>query len=67
MPLKQIKPLLTDKTPEGIITLLKEKSSEIESKIKKLEHLQRMIRTKVKLTEQALETDFSSVSLQPIR
>ena len=34
VPLKQIKPLLTDKTPEGIITLLKEKSSEIESKIK---------------------------------
>ncbi|MED3333283.1 MerR family transcriptional regulator [Bacillus velezensis] len=64
VPLKQIKPLLTDKTSEGIITLLKEKSSEIESKIKKLEHLQRMIRTKVKLTEQALETDFSSVSLQ---
>ncbi len=45
LPLKQIKPLLTDKTPEGIITLLKEKSSEIESKIKKLEHLQGMSMT----------------------
>ncbi|MBT2573092.1 MerR family transcriptional regulator [Bacillus sp. ISL-51] len=64
VPLKNIKPLLKGKTPGDITALLKEKSLEIENKIKKLEHLQTMIQTKVKLTEQALETDFSSVSFQ---
>ncbi|KXZ17441.1 MerR family transcriptional regulator [Bacillus nakamurai] len=64
VPLKNIKPLLKGKTPGEIVSLLKEKSLEIENKIKKLEHLQTMIQTKVKLTEQALETDFSSVSFQ---
>lgn len=64
VPLKKIKPLLKGKTPGDITALLKEKSLEIENKIKKLEHLQTMIQTKVKLTEQALETDFSSVSFQ---
>ncbi|KAA6452517.1 MerR family transcriptional regulator [Bacillus atrophaeus] len=64
VPLKRIKQLLKGKTPEDIVALLKEKSFEIESKIKKFKHLQTIIQTKVKLTEQALETDFSSVSFQ---
>ncbi|MGZ9794071.1 MerR family transcriptional regulator [Bacillus atrophaeus] len=64
VPLKRIKQLLKGKTPEDIVTLLKEKSFEIENKIKKFKHLQTIIQTKVKLTEQALETDFSSVSFQ---
>lgn len=64
VPLKRIKQLLKGKTPEDIVAILKEKSFEIESKIKKLKHLQTIIQTKVKLTEQVLETDFSSVSLQ---
>ncbi|PRS09713.1 BltR family transcriptional regulator [Bacillus atrophaeus] len=64
VPLKRIKQLLKDKTPEDIVALLKEKSFEIENKIKKFKHLQTIIQTKVKLTEQALETDFSSVSFQ---
>ncbi|MGW8458294.1 MerR family transcriptional regulator [Bacillus atrophaeus] len=64
VPLKRIKQLLKGKTPEDIVALLKEKSFEIENKIKKFKHLQTIIQTKVKLTEQALETDFSSVSFQ---
>lgn len=64
VPLKEIKSLLKGKTPGRIVLLLKEKSAEIENKIKKLMHLQKIIQTKVALTEQALETDFSSVSFQ---
>lgn len=64
VPLKEIKSLLKGKTPGRIVPLLKEKSAEIEEKIKKLMHLQKIIQTKVALTEQALETDFSSVSFQ---
>ncbi|MDQ0927881.1 effector-binding domain-containing protein [Bacillus atrophaeus] len=64
VPLKRIKQLLKGKTPEDIVALLKEKSFEMENKIKKFKHLQTIIQTKVKLTEQALETDFSSVSFQ---
>ncbi|MDA7027741.1 MerR family transcriptional regulator [Bacillus sp. CLL-7-23] len=64
VPLKAIKSLLKDQTPDRIVPLLKEKSAEIDNKIKKLKHLQKIIQTKVALTEQALETDFSSVSFQ---
>ncbi|MDA1477313.1 MerR family transcriptional regulator [Bacillus changyiensis] len=64
VPLKAIKSLLKDQTPDRIVPLLKEKSAEIDNKIKKLKHLQKIIETKVALTEQALETDFSSVSFQ---
>ncbi|WP_307892068.1 MerR family transcriptional regulator [Bacillus swezeyi] len=64
VPLKEIKALLKGKTPGRIVPLLKEKSAEIENEIKKLKYLQKIIQTKVTLTEQALETDFSSVSFQ---
>jgi len=39
-------------------------NNEIGEKIKKLEHLKTIIETKVKLAEQAIETDLSSVSIQ---
>ncbi|WFA05862.1 MerR family transcriptional regulator [Bacillus sp. HSf4] len=64
LPLKEIKSLIKGKTPGRILPLLKEKSVEIEDKVKKLKHLQKIIETKVSLTEQALKTDFSSVSFQ---
>ncbi|MCY7817592.1 MerR family transcriptional regulator [Bacillus haynesii] len=64
VPLKEIKSLIKGKTPGKIVPLLKEKSVEIDDKIKKLQFLQKIIQTKVALAEQALETDFSSVSFQ---
>ncbi|MCY8042108.1 GyrI-like domain-containing protein [Bacillus spizizenii] len=62
VPLKEIKFLLKGKTPDKIMQLLKEKSVEIDKKINELKQIQTIIQTKVALTEQALETDFSSVS-----
>lgn len=64
VPLKEIKVLLKDKKPINMITLLKEKSLEIEEKIKSLNHLQAIIQTRLQLAEHALKTDFSSISLQ---
>ncbi|MFE4123961.1 MerR family DNA-binding transcriptional regulator [Priestia sp. YIM B13486] len=64
VPLKEIKTLLTDKNPRNMITLLKEKAFEIEEKIKHLNHLQAIIQTRLQLTEHALRTDFSSISVQ---
>ena len=64
IPLKEIKLLLKGKTAGTMINLLKEKSIEIENKIKELQQLQTIIQTKVGLAEQAMQTDFSSISLQ---
>ncbi|MDW4510266.1 MerR family transcriptional regulator [Priestia megaterium] len=66
IPLKEIRILLTDKKPRNMITLLKEKSFEIEEKIKNLNHLQAIIQTRLQLAEHALQTDFSSISLQSL-
>ncbi|MEJ9307162.1 MerR family transcriptional regulator [Priestia megaterium] len=66
VPLKEIRILLTDKKPRNMITLLKEKSFEIEEKIKNLNHLQAIIQTRLQLAEHALKTDFSSISLQSL-
>ncbi|MEH7024202.1 MerR family transcriptional regulator [Priestia megaterium] len=64
VPLKEIKTLLTDKKPRNMITLLKEKSFEIEEKIRSLNHLQAIIQTRLQLAKYALKTDFSSISLE---
>ncbi len=66
VPLKEIRILLTDKKPRNMITLLKEKSFEIEEKINNLNHLQAIIQTRLQLAEHALKTDFSSISLQSL-
>lgn len=52
------------KTPDKILHVLKEKSIEIDKKINELKQLQTILQTKVTLTEQALETDFSSISFE---
>ncbi|WP_455919394.1 MerR family transcriptional regulator [Priestia megaterium] len=64
VPLKEIKTLLTDKKSRNMITLLKEKSFEIEEKIRSLNHLQAIIQTRLQLAEHALRADFSSISFQ---
>lgn len=64
IPLKEIKTLLKDKPPIHILDALKNKSSEIENKIRHLEHLQKIVNTKIHLAEQAFHTDFSDISFQ---
>ncbi|MDH2363428.1 MerR family transcriptional regulator [Priestia megaterium] len=64
VPLKEIKILLTDKSPRNMIKRLKETSFEIDEKIKRLNHLQAIIQTRLQLAEDTLDTDFSSISLQ---
>ncbi|MEK5081285.1 GyrI-like domain-containing protein [Bacillus sp. FSL H8-0515] len=64
VPLKEIKLLIKGKTPDKILHVLKEKSIEIDNRINKLKQLQTILQTKVALTEQALKTDFSSISFE---
>ncbi|MGE7020696.1 MerR family transcriptional regulator [Solibacillus cecembensis] len=63
MPLKDIKLFLRTKTPSELIELLKGKSLEIERKIQTLNQIQKIIDTKIALTEYALTIDFSQIQL----
>lgn len=63
MPLKDIKLFLRTKTPTELIDLLKSKSLEIEKKIQNLHQIQKIIDTKIALTEHALTIDFSQIQL----
>lgn len=63
MPLKDIKLFLRTKTPTELIELLKGKSLEIQRKIQALNQIQKIIDTKINLTEYALTIDFSQIQL----
>ncbi|MCZ8532531.1 MerR family transcriptional regulator [Psychrobacillus psychrodurans] len=64
MPLKEIKLFLNNKTPDELIELLKGKSLEIKKKINNLNQIQKIIDTKIALTENALKLDFNQISLE---
>ena len=66
MPLKEIKLFLKNKTPIELIELLKNKSQEIDSKISHLNSIQKIIHTKIELTERALTIDYSQITLQEL-
>ena len=66
MPLKEIKLFLKNKTPIELIELLKNKSQEIDSKISHLNSIQKIIHTKIELTERALTIDCSQITLQEL-
>ncbi|TQR20619.1 MerR family transcriptional regulator [Psychrobacillus vulpis] len=63
MPLKEIKLFLKNKTPSELIELLKGKSLEIKKKIENLHQIQKIIDTKIELTEFALTIDFSEIKI----
>ncbi|MFD1929090.1 MerR family transcriptional regulator [Sporosarcina siberiensis] len=64
MPLKEIKLFLKNKTPIDLIELLKNKTQEIDVKINNLQSIQKIIQTKIELTERALVIDYSTITLQ---
>ena len=64
MPLKEIKLFLNNKTPTELIELLKGKSLEIQKKINNLNQIQKIIDTKIALTENALTLDFKQIRLE---
>ncbi|MGE7879217.1 MerR family transcriptional regulator [Peribacillus muralis] len=64
MPLKEIKWFLTNRSPMELIELFKEKSLELEKKIKNLHRMQKIIETKISLTEKALCMDDSEITLR---
>lgn len=64
MPLKEIKLFLENKTPTDLIELLKNKTQEIDVKINNLHSIQKIIQTKIDLTERALTIDYSKITLQ---
>lgn len=66
MPLKDIKLFLKNKTPGELIELLKNKSQEIDIKINHLNSIQKIIQTKIELTERALSIDDSQITLQEL-
>ncbi|QUG41624.1 MerR family transcriptional regulator [Psychrobacillus sp. INOP01] len=64
MPLKEIKLFLKNKTPAELIELLKGKTLEIQKKINNLNKIQKIIDTKIALTENALRLDFNQIRLE---
>ncbi|MCK1994755.1 MerR family transcriptional regulator [Peribacillus muralis] len=64
MPLKEIKRFLTNRSPLELIQLFKEKSLELEKKIRNLHRMQKIIETKISLTEKALCMDDSQITLK---
>ncbi|MFF2500952.1 MerR family transcriptional regulator [Peribacillus sp. NPDC058075] len=64
MPLKEIKWFLTNRSPMELIELFKEKTIELEKKIKNLHRVQKIIETKIYLTEKAICMDDSQITLK---
>ena len=64
MPLKEIKWFLTNRSPMELIELFKEKTIELEKKIKNLHRVQKIIKTKISLTEKAICMDDSQITLE---
>ncbi|MBL3642705.1 MerR family transcriptional regulator [Bacillus sp. RHFB] len=64
MPLKEIKWFLTNRSPMELIELFKEKTIELEKKIKNLHRVQKIIETKISLTEKAICMDDSQITLK---
>ncbi|MDM5286600.1 MerR family DNA-binding transcriptional regulator [Peribacillus castrilensis] len=64
MPLKEIKWFLTNRSPMELIELFKEKTIELEKKIKNLHRVQKIIETKISLTEKAICMDASQITLE---
>ncbi|MEK4245232.1 MerR family transcriptional regulator [Psychrobacillus sp. FSL K6-2684] len=64
IPLSEIKKLVHQKNPKETVNVLKNKSIEIENKIKQLTYLQKMLEVKINLAEQALEKDSVSITIQ---
>ncbi|TDL84741.1 MerR family transcriptional regulator [Vibrio vulnificus] len=64
MPLKEIKWFLTNRSPMELIELFKEKTIELEKKIKSLHRVQKIIETKISLTEKAICMDDSQITLE---
>lgn len=64
MPLKEIKAYLDRRTPEELISLLKEKEALIAEKIKGLHRIKTMIHQRAALTQEACRLDLSEIALQ---
>lgn len=64
MPLKEIKSFLNNRSPEELIELFKDKSKEIDRKIANLARIQKIIHTKISLTERALVIDDEQISVE---
>lgn len=62
MPLKEIKRFFENKTPLQLIDLLKSKYLEMDKKIHDLRQLQKIIETKINITESALNVDILEIT-----
>ncbi|MCM3109664.1 MerR family transcriptional regulator [Lederbergia lenta] len=64
MPLKEIISFLNNRSPKELIELFKEKSIEIERKMDNLARIQKIIDTKISLTERALAIDDTQINIE---
>lgn len=63
MPLKEIKIYLDNKSPEGLIKLLKREESEIDLKIERLKQMKELISLKAQLTESIFNINTDKISI----
>lgn len=63
MPLKEIKVYLDNKSPEGLIKLLKKEELEIDRKIERLKQMKALISLKAQLTESIFNIDTDKISI----
>ncbi|HJA41581.1 MAG TPA: MerR family transcriptional regulator [Firmicutes bacterium] len=61
MSLKEIKQFIKTNSPERMIALFQSKSDELTQKIETLKQIQKVIETRIHLTEQATQLDFSKI------
>ncbi|MGY3715820.1 MerR family DNA-binding transcriptional regulator [Sutcliffiella cohnii] len=64
MSLHDIKQYTQHKSPDSFLTLMHQKKKEIEKMRQELEAKENLIQTKIKLMEEALQTDFSKITLE---
>lgn len=63
MPLKEIKVYLDNKSPEGLIKLLKREEAEIDLKIERLKQMKELISLKAQLTESIFNIDTDKITI----
>ena len=64
MPLKEIRDFLTNKTPEEAIQLLQHQLTQIDHKIRKLNHTKTIVETKIANIQQALHIDIEDIRIE---
>ncbi|WP_397538604.1 MerR family transcriptional regulator [Rummeliibacillus pycnus] len=66
MPLKEIRNFLSNKTPEEAVQLLQNQLTQIENKIKKLNHTKTIVKTKMEKIQSAMNIDIEGITVEDL-